>query len=116
MKRTYAAIFVLAGAVRALCADPAKQVIFIPGDIKWVEGPASLPKGAQMAILEGDPTKEAAFVIRIKMPDGFRIMPHTHPKDERVTVITGTLYLGMGETFDEKAAKAMPVGSYGCTD
>ena len=71
-------------------------------------GAGVIAKGTQMAILEGDPTKESTFVIRIKMPDGFRIMPHTHPKDKRVTVITGTLYLGMGETFDEKAAKAMP--------
>jgi hypothetical protein len=53
--------------------------------------------------------------MRVKMPDGFKIMPHTHPKDERVTVITGTLYLGMGEKFDERAAKAMPAGSYGRT-
>ena len=47
--------------------------------------------------------------------DGFRVMPHTHPKDERVTVISGTLYLGMGGKFDEKAGKAMPAGSYGRT-
>jgi hypothetical protein len=89
--------------------------IIIPDEIKWVDGPLSLPKGAKMAILEGDPTKDGPFVMRVKMPDGFTIMPHTHPKDERVTVITGTLYLGMGEKLDEKIAKAMPAGSYGRT-
>ncbi|WP_020473911.1 cupin domain-containing protein [Zavarzinella formosa] len=95
---------------------PEKEhLVVTPSDLKWVDGPASLPKGAQMAVLEGDPTKEGEFVMRVKLPDGMRIMPHTHPKDERVTVLTGTLYLGMGDKIDEKTAKAMPAGSYGRT-
>jgi hypothetical protein len=87
--------------------------VFTPDDIKWADGPPSLPPGARMAVLDGDPTKAGPFVMRAKMPDGYRIMPHTHPTDERVTVLAGTLYIGMGERFDEKAAKAMPAGSYG---
>jgi hypothetical protein len=90
--------------------------IVTPADIKWQDGPATLQKGAQMVILEGDPSKDGPFVMRVKLPDGFRVMPHTHPKDERVTVITGTLYLGMGAKFDEKGGKAMPAGSYGRTE
>ena len=86
-----------------------------PTDIKWQDGPATLAKGAKVAVLEGDPSKEGPFVMRIKLPDGFRVMPHTHPKDERVTVISGTLYLGMGDKFDEKAGKAMSAGYYGRT-
>ena len=82
-------------------------------DIVWKDGPASLPKGAQIAVLEGDPTKEGPFVFRVKVPDGYRIPPHTHPKTERVTVISGTFNIGMGEKFDEKATKAMPAGTYG---
>lgn len=65
-----------------------------------------------MAVLEGDPSREGPFVLRIKLPDGFRVMPHTHPKDERVTVISGTLYLGEGDKFDEKSGKGVPAGSY----
>lgn len=87
--------------------------VVLPGAITWVDGPASLPKGAKMAILEGDPGKEGEFVLRVKLPDGFRIAPHTHPKDERVTVLQGTLFLGMG--MDPKTAKEMPAGSYGRT-
>jgi len=68
-----------------------------------------------MAVLKGDPTGDGPFVTRAKMPDGYRIMPHTHPKDERVTVLSGTLHMGVGETFDEKSARAMPAGSYGRT-
>ena len=85
----------------------------IYSDIKWIQGPPSLPKGAMMAVLEGDPGKEGPFVFRVKLPDGYRVPPHTHPKIERVTVISGTFNIGMGDTFDEKATKAMPAGAYG---
>jgi quercetin dioxygenase-like cupin family protein len=111
----------LAALSLALCSapphtEPAEgHELVTPDDFKWRDGPASLPKGAKMVLLEGDPTKEGPFVLRVKMPDGFRIMPHTHPKDERVTVLAGTLYLGMGEKLDEKAAKALPAGSYART-
>src|ERR671910_895717 len=70
-------------------------------ETKWQDGPPSLPKGAQIAILEGDPSKEGPFVFRVKVPDGYRIPTHTHPKTERVTVIQGTFHIGMGEKFDQ---------------
>jgi quercetin dioxygenase-like cupin family protein len=81
--------------------------------IQWREGPASLPKGAMMAVLEGDPTKEGPFVFRVKLPDGYRVPPHTHPKIERVTVVSGTFHIGMGNKFDEKVGRMMPAGSFG---
>ena len=84
-----------------------------PDKIKWKEGPPSLPKGAMIAVLEGDPNKEGAFVFRLKLPDGYRVPPHTHPKTERVTVISGMFNIGMGDKFDEKATKPMPAGTYG---
>ncbi len=84
-----------------------------PEKLVWKDGPASLPQGAQSAILEGDPSKEGPFVFRIKAPDGYRIPPHTHPKMERVTVISGTFNIGMGKKFDQMATKAMPAGTYG---
>lgn len=87
--------------------------LFSPSKIIWKEGPSVLPKGAQIAILEGDPSKEGPFVFRVKVPDGYRIAPHTHPKTERVTVISGLFYLGMGDKFAEKSMEAMPAGTYG---
>ncbi len=81
--------------------------------LKWQPGPPSLPKGAMIAVLEGDPGKEGPFVFRVKVPDGYRVPPHTHPKTERITVLAGTFYLGMGEKFDMTAGKAMPAGTYG---
>lgn len=61
-----------------------------PDALDWKDGPASLPKGAKIAVLEGDPSKEGPFVFRVKVPDGYRIPVHTHPKTERVTVMSGT--------------------------
>src|SRR5262245_47337908 len=84
-----------------------------PDKLVWKDGPPSLPKGAQIAILEGDPSKEGPFVFRIKAPDGYRIPPHTHPKMERVTVVSGTFNIGMGKKFDQAATQAMPAGTYG---
>lgn len=84
-----------------------------PNNLVWKDGPPSLPKGAQIAILEGDPGKEGPFVFRIKAPDGYQIPPHTHPKMEPVTVISGTFNIGMGKKFDKEATQAMPAGTYG---
>jgi hypothetical protein len=84
-----------------------------PDVVEWKNGPPSLPAGAQIAVLEGDPAKEGPFVFRVKAPDGYRIPPHTHPKTERVTVISGTFNIGMGDTFDAARTSAMPVGTYG---
>lgn len=81
--------------------------------IQWRDGPPSLPKGAKMAVLEGNPAKEGSFVFRIKVPDGYRVMPHTHPKTERVTVLKGVFNIGMGDKFDEKATTPMAAGTYG---
>src|SRR5262245_30526567 len=84
-----------------------------PDGVKWADGPPSLPPGAKVAVLEGDPARPGPFVFRVKVPDGYRIPPHTHPKPERVTVLAGTFHLGMGDKFDPSKGTAMPAGSYG---
>jgi quercetin dioxygenase-like cupin family protein len=84
-----------------------------PNDIKWQDGPPSLPAGAKFAVLEGDPAKEGFFTMRVRMPDGYKIPPHTHPATEHVTVISGTFHFGMGEKFDQSATEALPAGSFG---
>ncbi len=62
--------------------------------------PAIFPAGAQMAVMQGDPSGTGLFTVRLKMPSGYRIPPHTHPTDENVTVISGTFRVGMGGVFD----------------
>lgn len=69
--------------------------------ITWGPAPAVLPPGAQIAVLEGDPTANGTFTIRLKLPNGYKIPPHTHPTVENVTVLTGTFRAGMGTTFDD---------------
>ena len=86
---------------------------YSPAEVKWIDGPAALPAGAKFAVLEGDPAKEGPFVIRLRLPDGFRVQPHWHPKVERVTVISGIFNLGMGEKFDQSAMRRMPAGTFG---
>jgi quercetin dioxygenase-like cupin family protein len=89
------------------------QAMFRPEQVPWKDGPASLPAGAKVAILEGDPAKAGYFAMRLKFPDGYRVPPHWHPNVERVTIISGTLHLGMGDSFDQGAAHTLPAGSYG---
>lgn len=93
--------------------DEMKAAIHNPDKLEWKDGPPSLPKGAKIAVLEGDPGKEGPFVFRVKLPDGYKIPPHTHPKPERVTVISGTFNIGMGDKFDVGKTEAMPAGTYG---
>ncbi|HZZ77787.1 MAG TPA: cupin domain-containing protein [Gemmataceae bacterium] len=82
-------------------------------ELKWQDGPAALPKGAKIAILEGNPGKPGPFVFRVKVPDGYRVPPHTHSSSERITVLSGTFFIGMGKSFDASKGKAMPAGTYG---
>lgn len=64
-------------------------------------------------VVSGDPGKVGPFAVRLKMPAGYKIAPHWHPTDEHVTVLSGTLALGMGERFDKAAMKDLPAGAYG---
>ena len=72
-------------------------------DIQWGDAPRELPKGGQIAVLHGDPSKKGAFTLRFKMPDGYKIPPHWHTQDEQLTVVSGTFLLRMGDTMDVPA-------------
>src|SRR5207302_10243937 len=89
------------------------QQIHTPDQIKWKPGPPSLPPGAKMAVLEGDPTKEGPFTMRVLLPDGYSVPPHIHTAVEHITVISGTFNLGMGDKIDKSATQAMPAGAFG---
>ncbi|APG94944.1 cupin domain-containing protein [Sinorhizobium americanum] len=99
------------GIVTFASAEDAHTMI-APGDVKWAPAPKILPAGAEIAVLFGDPSKEGLFALRLKAPSGYVVAPHTHPADEVVTVISGTINLGMGETADRSTAKALPSGSF----
>jgi mannose-6-phosphate isomerase-like protein (cupin superfamily) len=80
-------------------------------DIKWGEAPPDLPKGAQLAVLHGDPSKSGLFTMRLKMPDGYKIAPHWHTQDEQLTIVSGTLVLHMGDTMNSEA-HGLDAGAY----
>ena len=84
-----------------------------PGDLEWVPAPPSLPPGAQVAVLEGDPTQEGPFTIRIQLPAGYKVAPHVHHGAEHLTILSGRAGLGLGETWDgEKIRYAGPGGFF----
>ena len=73
------------------------------GDFKFGPAPAVFPAGAEMAVLQGDPSVAGAiFTVRLRLPNGYVIPPHFHPTDENVTVISGTFLVGLGDKFDKK--------------
>jgi quercetin dioxygenase-like cupin family protein len=90
---------------------------FTSDGIPWGPAPSVVRPGAQFAVLEGDPTASTGdFTVRLKMPDGFRIAPHWHPNRENVTVISGTLRVGMGDQFDSSKTNAFSAGSFAFLD
>lgn len=91
---------------------PDHHLIYPAGEIEWQDAPASLESGAEVSVLEGDPSESGVFTMRIKMPDGFFISPHWHPNVERVTVISGTFLLGDGETLNRSNTQPLEAGSY----
>jgi quercetin dioxygenase-like cupin family protein len=113
---TIATSIALALGILASASAPAAEnmneghISIVPSEIKWVDAP-SIGPGAQLAVLEGNLKEAAPLTFRIKLPPNFNIPTHTHPVFERVTVIAGTLHLGIGEKFDAAKAKAYPAGS-----
>jgi len=89
-----------------------KKILGIsPEQVKWFT-PAYYKDGRQRAQLFGDSSKKGAWVDRVKIPAGMRVLAHTHPQDELVTVVEGTWYLGEGERFDSAKLKGYPAGSF----
>ena len=98
-------------AAKTAAAQPTHTAT-TAADLKWGPGPDSLPPGAQMAVVDGDPGKAGEpFTIRAKLPDGYKVPPHFHPTDENVTVLSGSIAIGMGDKWDEASMKVL--GTHG---
>lgn len=80
-------------------------------DIKWKDAP-SIGPGAKTAVIDGDPKSTGLFVMRISLPPKTTIGVHTHPADENVTILSGTLFFAASDKFDAKNAKPFGPGSY----
>ena len=124
--RTSPAIYVAAILAIAACSKATARDAAVPSpspaapsastaaqpDIQWGPAPSVLPPGAQIAVMEGDPGSTGTFTLRLKLPNGYRIPPHTHPTIENVTVLAGTFLAGMGTQFDESKLQPNGAGAF----
>jgi quercetin dioxygenase-like cupin family protein len=100
---------VVAGGAAAFAQGHVMQS---PAETKWGPAPPMLPPGAQIAVLAGDPGKAAPYTVRLKFPAHYAIPAHSHPTDENVAVVSGALYMGMGDKLDKKAGHALGAGGF----
>ena len=105
----FAAVIAVVGSASA--QDSMKVIRVTPDALAWKDNP-NIPKGAQVAVLQGDPTKAEVVVQRVKFPANYKVPPHTHPYAENVTVISGRVGLGMGEKFDAKEGDMVTGGAF----
>jgi quercetin dioxygenase-like cupin family protein len=82
----------------------------LPEDIVWKSFPA-FPPSVRFAVVVGDPSEAAPYLIRVKVPAGVMLMPHSHPEDRIYTVMSGVFYIGLGDHFDGDKVKPYPPGS-----
>jgi quercetin dioxygenase-like cupin family protein len=107
---TLSLVLLLVGTTGALAEDMKMPVN--ASQLQWAPAPNFVPKGAQIAVLSGDPSKDGLFVIRVRMPTGYQIPAHNHPTTEMVTVISGDFHLGMGDKLDENKGMLLTAGGY----
>src|SRR5262252_1271379 len=105
-----AALLVPAALFAADAAAPMH--VMNASDIKWGDAPPTIPKGAKVAVLSGDPGKPAPFTMRLQMPANYKIPAHWHSTDENVTVISGAMYYNEGDKLDMKGAHEIKAGGF----
>ena len=106
-------ILTAVAATPAYAADASQEAVFMdPGALKWQDAPPDLPKGAKIAVLYGDPSKEGPFVIRLRAPAGYKIPPHWHSQTENLTIITGAFHFGSGDKQNAAGEHVMKAGAY----
>lgn len=110
-------IALLMSATFLFAQSGAPRNIFTPDQVNWGPPPPFIAAGAQVAVLEGDPMGTTGdFTVRLKMPSGYKIAPHWHPKRENVTVISGSFKVGIGDKFDEGKMMSFGAGSFAYLD
>ncbi len=118
MKRALLLAVVLLGAVvfgSALVAQahaPADHLVVQHDKLVWGPAPPVFAAGAELAVVQGNPGGDGFYTVRLRMPAGYRILPHWHPAVENVTVISGALHVASGDKFDPKAGDVVGAGGY----
>ena len=106
------AVTLAAAAIGATGVAQTPHVMTTLNDTQWGPAPPLVPAGAQIAVLNGDPTKAGPYTVRFKFPANYDIPAHSHPGDENVVVSSGELFMGMGNKLDRTHGKGLPVGGY----
>jgi quercetin dioxygenase-like cupin family protein len=105
-------VLLIAATAPLLAEEGHPDVLKAPNEAKWGPAPPVLPKGVQLVVLAGDPTKSGPFVVRLKLPANTKVPAHHHPVVENITVISGAFHLGMGDKLDEKNGTAFEPGGF----
>jgi quercetin dioxygenase-like cupin family protein len=103
----------IASAPSVRAESPTIKFVSGPEAVKWGPAPSNFPKGAMIAVLSGDPSKDGPYVVRI-MPANCEIPAHHHPTTENVTVLSGTFYAGMGDKLDTGGRRSHRAASFRC--
>jgi quercetin dioxygenase-like cupin family protein len=109
-----ASIALIVGSCAVLPAQNHNHVIQTPAEAQWGPAPPLLPAGAQIAVLAGDPTKAVPYTVRLKFPARYAIPAHSHPTDEHVVVVSGSLTFGMGDKLSKETPenKTLSAGGF----
>ena len=111
-KSIFTVVAAAIGVYLSIVSASAQQahIMVKPGDLKWSDVP-SLPPGAQIAVIEGPMNEAVPFTVRLKLPANYKIPAHWHPTVERVTVLSGTFNMGMGDELNEQKTTPLASGS-----
>jgi hypothetical protein len=117
MRLTGSVVFVCSGLMLgvvtgAVCVAQSAHALVPADKVQWGAAPPILPAGAQLAVLEGNPAEKGAVVLRLKMPANYKIPAHWHTMDERVTVLSGTFNVGMGDKLSTQASQPLTSGGF----
>ena len=100
----------------ALAAPPSAHAqpiehhkMVLAADLKWDDVP-SLPPGAKIAVIEGPMNQAVPFTVRLSFPANYRIPAHLHPAVERVTVLSGEFFMGIGDRLDPEKSTGLKAG------
>ena len=88
----------------------ADHVMVTPAELTWADAP-SLPPGTRVTLIEGQVDQPVPFTLRLQFPAGYQLPAHRHPGIEHVTVLSGAINMGRGDTLDKAKTTALPTGS-----
>ncbi len=112
MRKAALAVALVALAFPGTIVAQTEHVLVQPDKLQWGPQPPALPAGGEIALVSGDPEKPVPYVVRARLPAGYKIPAHIHPADEHLTVITGSMHVGMGTKLDETTGEKVAAGGY----